>query len=257
MLRPNDPIWRLTGVIYRSQPAFESGQMLIDKNRCWEPLQLAAWMNRHSQFWYRYLFGDKDTFHLAWRKLDWKYAMPSRGIANLEFAMGQHDFDGRRIFQHRNRAKWDLWGWNPKIVGFEHEEKAFHFLGELRDLWKPVHAVASEDSAAERVKAAWHRHQTGDEKFAAGMLTGTISNASGWKMIGRVAEHVQRCTDDAHAIHLLRQAISMLPDVKELQLMLATTLEKLGRISDASDIRQQAVTTTQDREGHGLGIARP
>jgi hypothetical protein len=69
---------------------------------------------------------------MAWRKLDRKYAMPSRGIAKLEFAMGQHDFDGRRIFQHRNRAKWDLRGWNLEIVGFEHEEKGFSFMGEHR-----------------------------------------------------------------------------------------------------------------------------
>ena len=130
-LKPIDKIWDLTGVPYRDEPSFESGQMLIDKRRCWEPLAVAMWMNQTSEFWYRYLFGDKDTFHIAWRKLNRSYAMPSQGLSHLQYGMGHHDFEGRRIFQHRNRAKWVLSGWNPKTDDFEKEERGFAFLEEL------------------------------------------------------------------------------------------------------------------------------
>lgn len=124
-------IWRLTGVPYRDEPEFESGQIVVDKVRCWRALSLTVWMNEHSDFWYRYVHGDKETFHMAWRKLEQPYAMPSRGIYRLSGTMCQHDFEGRRIFQHRNLKKWTL-GDNPRIPGFEFEDICLKFIDELR-----------------------------------------------------------------------------------------------------------------------------
>ena len=68
-LRANHPAWRLTGLEHRGDPSFESGQACIDKARCWRALSLALWMNEHADFWYQFVYGDKDTFHLAWRML--------------------------------------------------------------------------------------------------------------------------------------------------------------------------------------------
>lgn len=128
-------IWRLAGVAYQDEPEFESGQVVVDKARCWRPLQLAMWMNEHSDFWYSHIWGDKDTFHLAWRKLGAPYSMPPYPIESLSGVMCQHDFQGRRIFQHRNFGKWSLYGHNPRIPGFLHEDKGLAFLDELRQCW--------------------------------------------------------------------------------------------------------------------------
>ena len=57
--------------------------------------------------------------------------MPSRGIETLDAVMCQHDFDDRRIFQHRNLAKWSL-GDNRRIPGFLREEECIRFIIELR-----------------------------------------------------------------------------------------------------------------------------
>jgi glycosyltransferase involved in cell wall biosynthesis len=138
---PEDKIWQLAGNIpYRNEPQFESGQMVIHKHKCWEPLMLTNWYNMYSPFYYAYLAGDKDTYHMAWRKLERTYSMPDTPIKTLgklyiNHAMGQHDFEGRVIFQHKNHKKWSLSG-NDSIPGFQYEKECFEYIKELKGKWK-------------------------------------------------------------------------------------------------------------------------
>jgi ADP-heptose:LPS heptosyltransferase len=140
-LPPQQPIWRLMGVPWRDEPAVESGQLLVDKVRCWKPLSLTMWMNEHSDFWYHHIYGDKDTYPMAWRRLRYDYAMPGTPLRWLHHpatgrpaAMCQHDFEGRRLFQHRNTAKWQL-NENPRIPGFLHEDECLADLADLASKW--------------------------------------------------------------------------------------------------------------------------
>lgn len=127
-------IWKLCGVPYRDEPEFETGQIVVDKQRCWAPLRLTMWYNEQSDFFYRHLHGDKETFHMAWRKLGFDYAMPSHGVRDLDGNMCQHDFEGRRIFQHRGQHKWDLHE-NARVPGFQFEPECLESLAELRREW--------------------------------------------------------------------------------------------------------------------------
>lgn len=129
------PIWRLCGVPYRDEPEFESGQMVVNKEVCWRALNLAWWYNDHSELFYQYIHGDKDTFHLAWRRTGTAYSMPPFPIESLEGVMCQHDFQGRRIFQHRNSHKWTFFGDNKPIQGFKLEDVCLQHLEQLRSLW--------------------------------------------------------------------------------------------------------------------------
>src|SRR5665213_1820341 len=43
-MKPDRKAWGLTGVAYRDEPEFESGQIVLNKRRCWAPLALAMWM---------------------------------------------------------------------------------------------------------------------------------------------------------------------------------------------------------------------
>ena len=128
-------IWEICGIPHRDEPEFESGQIVIDKKRCWKELQLTMHLNEHSDFYYIHIHGDKDTYHMAWHMWETRYSMPTRPIHALRHTMCQHDFQDKRIFQHRNMAKWNLKGNNPKIKGFEQEELCFKFLGELQKIW--------------------------------------------------------------------------------------------------------------------------
>ena len=105
----------MCGVQYRDEPEFESGQIVVNKERCWAPLSLAFWYNDHSEFFYQYVHGDKETFHMAWRKLGQEYSIVPYPIQSLTGTMCQHDFQGNRLFQHRNLRKWTFWGENEKI----------------------------------------------------------------------------------------------------------------------------------------------
>ena len=135
-LGPERSIWRICGVEYRNEPEFESGQIVVDKECCWEALSLSMHYNEYSDFFYQHIHGDKDTFHMAFRRLGVPYAMPSEGIHNLaNLVMCQHDFDGQRLFQHRNLDKWHLTKGNRRIRGFLYENECREYVLQLRKQW--------------------------------------------------------------------------------------------------------------------------
>lgn len=127
--------WTACAVDYRDEPEFESGQIVVDKSRCWAALQLALHYNEHSDFYYHHVHGDKDTFHLAFRRRGKSYAMPERGIHALQATMCQHDFQGCRLFQHRNMDKWRYDGRNLRIQDFHLEDLCLGLLAELQLNW--------------------------------------------------------------------------------------------------------------------------
>ena len=131
-LPPEHAIWRICQIPYRDEPEFESGQIVVDKSRCWAALQVAMHLNEWSDFYYRFVHGDKETFHLAWRKLDQPYAMAPPLIEKNWTALYQHDFTGRRLFQHRSHCKWSLNADNLRVDDFHHHDQCISFLGELR-----------------------------------------------------------------------------------------------------------------------------
>jgi hypothetical protein len=147
-------IWDICDVEYRDEPEIESGQILIDKKRCWKALRLALWLNEHSDYYYAHIHGDKGTFQMAWHMLNQPYAMPPFAIEALDATMCQHDFLGRRLFQHRNMDKWRFDGSNRRVPGFLFEEQCRNFLAELRTNWSGVVGPASTvDAAYERALA--------------------------------------------------------------------------------------------------------
>jgi hypothetical protein len=134
-LSRHNPIWYLCGVPYRYEPAVESGQLLVNKKRSWHAMTLALYLNENSDLYYRHIYGDKDTFHMAWRRAKQDYAMPVRRYQWLERTMCQHDFDGNKLFQHRCLDKWRLHPRNAPDPGFLFEDRCFELLDELDQNW--------------------------------------------------------------------------------------------------------------------------
>ena len=139
--------WHIFGTELR-EPPFESGQMVIDKGRCEAELQLTLWYNAHADFVYRVLWGDKDTFNMAWRRLGRDYAMPRPTCGWDTHTILQYGPDGEVLFQHRCQDKFCLGSetfastyqpfagnyYNPRLV---HESLCFRFLEELRRTCRP------------------------------------------------------------------------------------------------------------------------
>lgn len=140
----NKPDWKCYGrPIPRNIDApLESGQFMVDKGRCWRELRLALWYCEHSDYCFSHLgqgdrlHGDKETFHLAWRKLKTTYAMPSIWPDWDTHTMFQHGFDHFPLFLHRTQDKWQ---YDPSknrhgedIPG---EDKLFEIARKLPTVW--------------------------------------------------------------------------------------------------------------------------
>lgn len=112
----SNPIWKIVDNKDYEIPEQESGQLLINKAQCWRELNLCLYLNLHP-FYYKILWGDKDTFRFAWLALKRPFIMIERGVGAVGFqdqeygfrsiAMMQHDFKGKPLFIHSNLLKWD------------------------------------------------------------------------------------------------------------------------------------------------------
>jgi hypothetical protein len=161
-LGPERLAWRVFGEIpYRDEPEVESGQIVVDKRRCWKALELCHWyMQNSNNFYFFHVHGDKEVFHLAWRKLEQPYAMPQRGIDALPGVMCQHDFEGNRIFQHRNMRKWTFYD-NPQTKGFLYENECREYINELKHVWSPaadLPATPEDTSAISRLDGKMYEY---------------------------------------------------------------------------------------------------
>jgi len=130
----------------------ESGQMLINKLKCWEPLNLATFFCSHSDYYFRFVHGDKECFHLAWRRLGRNYGMPMTWPNwDLHTAL-QYDFKGEIIFVHRNNDKWKLSG---NVLGsgrIPFERECLTLVNELGKLWSGrvwENVMPTEEEAAD------------------------------------------------------------------------------------------------------------
>ncbi|MFC0513475.1 hypothetical protein ACFFGT_04660 [Mucilaginibacter angelicae] len=130
----SNPIWKIIGCKSDNSKEQESGQILIDKEKCWKELNLCIYFNENRELYYKFLLGDKDTFKFAWMALKKEYYMISTPLSyagyttsNMDFygmTMVQHDDNGEPVFLHRNLLKWGqmkndemLWTTIRKING--------------------------------------------------------------------------------------------------------------------------------------------
>lgn len=101
--------WAAVGLAHNpAARAFESGQMLVNRQRCLAALDLAWFLNDWSDRMYQVVYGDKDTFLLAWHLAGEQYHMPPRNPRWHAPAIYQHDTQGNVVFQHACGGKDDI-----------------------------------------------------------------------------------------------------------------------------------------------------
>lgn len=136
--------WQVFGVPPGWVP-IESGQFIVNKEACRRELHLALWYNARADYVYNILYGDKDTFNIAWRQLGTYYAMTQPRPAWDTHTFLHYGPAGEVVFQHRCRDKFRLGGekydntpqhagdnvFNPNLAL---EDECFQFLADLRDL---------------------------------------------------------------------------------------------------------------------------
>jgi hypothetical protein len=134
--------WRIFGAAPGWSP-IEAGQLLVNKKKCWKELSLALWYNARAPLVYNLVWGDKDTFNIAWRRLGTYYAMTQPTCGWDVHTILQYGPDGEVLFQHRCQdkfrigpEKFDTTGqcspqnqYNSRLA---HEDLCFEMLDELR-----------------------------------------------------------------------------------------------------------------------------
>ena len=132
-------IWRACGLAPRTIPSIESGQVLIDKARCWSALQATLHLNEYAEHYYRLVYGDKDTWQLGFLVTGSPYSLiPQRPLADGSWCFYQRDFEGSILFQHRTRAKWRYSGAQDDLPGFVGLEACIDALSALRRDWNGI-----------------------------------------------------------------------------------------------------------------------
>lgn len=122
-------VWENIGLEYRDEVDFETGQYMIDKEKCYKELCISMWMNEHSDWFYKFVYGDKSTFHLAWRKCGSEYGIPSKRAGWKHPCILQYDFDSRLVFQHACQGKELIFSGNGPTNHFNH-----HFISEAKQI---------------------------------------------------------------------------------------------------------------------------
>ena len=134
-IRAENPIWDLLGLEPRREASFESGQILVDRTRHAAALKAALKLNEGADDVYELIYGDKDTFLLAWTMLGAPHALVPHRPYSDEYLLVQRDFDGHALFQHRTNAKWQYGGEQRRLSGFRHEAECIAALAELEARW--------------------------------------------------------------------------------------------------------------------------
>jgi len=131
--------WRNVGLnpVYGARP-LESGQLLVDRRRHLHALDIALLLNDWRDYVYQFVYGDKDTWLLAWHLAGSEYGLPRRNPAYRHPAICQHDAAGELVFQHACNGKDDLAAGKviPGIVSRRFAPDAAASFAEKRRLYR-------------------------------------------------------------------------------------------------------------------------
>lgn len=124
--------WELLRLTPKNGAELESGQLIVDKQRCWHALSVALHMNEQADYFYTHCtYGDKDTYALAWDLMKIPVpVIPHRPRPLEDSVRLQFDATGRELFQHSR--KWVLPAdKNPQLPSYRLQEKCFGWLREF------------------------------------------------------------------------------------------------------------------------------
>lgn len=100
--------WRRLGMSPREHAGLDSAQLLVDRELAWRGVSLAAWLNRNYTIYWRDLYGDKDTFLLAWLRSSCAFSTIDRRPPVVGRSIRHGDRAGRPCFRHRFDEKWSI-----------------------------------------------------------------------------------------------------------------------------------------------------
>jgi hypothetical protein len=131
----DNPIWNMVGLPPGQVRSWESGQMCINKKMHWRTICLVLAINERAETFYRFVYGDKDTFLIAWKLTDSSFALVPHLPFQSERYLVQRDFEGNPVFQHHTNCKWSATQPNENLEGLKLFAECQGFLDDLAGFW--------------------------------------------------------------------------------------------------------------------------
>lgn len=146
--RPN-PLLSIFDIPDNNSPELESGFIVINKKICYKEVILSLFFNENSNFIYDYIYGDKDTYRLAWSYFNTKYFV----IKNVSRSQNciTNFYKNKMLFQHRvQNTKFDInvpWNAFPNNVSsFQKLDQYKCFFDDLLELTREFTNIYSDDT---------------------------------------------------------------------------------------------------------------
>ncbi len=150
-------------------------------------------MNQFSDYVYKHMYGDKDTFHICWRLCGHEVCVPTKFPGWHVVAFLQKDFAGNPLFIHRTRDKFRLTGHIDGlpvnlfymtrqssaevrfIQGLPHEQFGHDCLRECDEHLRPENIFKFVDGRGGWCREVWRQVYTLDEyRLPAAIPNGSI-----------------------------------------------------------------------------------
>ncbi|MEO9874670.1 MAG: hypothetical protein ABJM26_13355 [Anderseniella sp.] len=131
----DNPIWNMLDLQQDQVRSWESGQMCINKKMHWRTICLVLAINERADTFYRFVYGDKDTFLLAWKMTGSSFALVPHLPFQSERFLVQRDFEGKPVFQHHTNCKWSVTKPNENLEGLKLFAECQGFLDHLAGIW--------------------------------------------------------------------------------------------------------------------------
>jgi hypothetical protein len=146
--------------------SIESGQFIIDKRRCWSALNLAWFYNDHSDYYYRYCYGDKHTFEVAWARCGLPFVMWDASAEWADVAYLHRGPDGQPLFVHRCADKFRT-GDQTYLTNQNHLAPTYYPSLPLEaECWTWFERYVRQMSAAESMRSAVAQQPPQERSFA-------------------------------------------------------------------------------------------
>lgn len=149
----DNPIWNMVGLQQGQVRSWESGQMCLNKKMHWKTICLVLAINERAETFYRFVYGDKDTFLIAWKLTSSSFALVPHLPFQAERYLVQRDFEGNPVFQHHTNCKWAVTQSNENLEGLKLFAECQGFLDDLAGIWNGyIFHAPSRSLEAQRIE---------------------------------------------------------------------------------------------------------
>ncbi|KAJ1543724.1 hypothetical protein HK405_009079 [Cladochytrium tenue] len=143
-----NPIWNIMNQDYRLEREFETGIVVVDKKRAWQGLRMAQHLCAEARFYFKYIFGDKDSFRWGFKVTATPYFLVPNYLQSVGVLVSKTHPSGNELLEESdwapsdsNRSEFQA---DPVLPHAEQVPQGAHYCGQSM-LQMDFQDVANDD----------------------------------------------------------------------------------------------------------------